>query len=382
MSPTTYSSRPEAPGAPPSTATDHTCPPRRGTRIAARRAAGAAAFGALAAALAGCAHETATTTVRANGGWTRKAVFTIAQSDNDKATKKLALRDVFTPPSGAGWKVEQKTTGEKPPQITVTAIKQALPGETITGDLTVKSAAAKGSLPARVVNEATVRSAGPGRWLYTETFRWTGSRPAIGKDMAPLLGQSLKSALPAPFATDASVRELGPRLQRALWTTLFSPPEPLLLDFYDNLLPVPILSDPDERTGVMIRRLGPGIDAALLQTFGARMTPEQRHETAINIATRIASYTGEQAGTGSKMGGTAGSSPGTDSASESFGGMVPVAITLVVKMPGRVVETNGVVDDITGEVYWTLYPQAALDHDVTLRAVFDTKQAVVARELR
>src|SRR5205823_1049612 len=108
-------------------------------------------------------------------------------------------------------------------------------------------------------------------------------------------------------------------------------------------------------------------------SFGVRMSREQRHQTAIRLARQIATDTSAESGKSEKMGGTAGKTPGTDQMTESFGGMTPAAITLVVKMPGRVVETNGIVDDLTGEVYWTLYPQAALERDVTLRAVFESK---------
>jgi hypothetical protein len=332
--------------------------------------AGSLAIGAL---LTGCAHETTTTTVHANGSWTRKSVFSIAEGDEAKGGKKLALKDVFVIPSGPGWKVEQKKSDSEPKLAVVTATKEVAAAESIVGDMTVKSAPKTGQATTRVVNSATVRSAGPGRWVYTETFHWAGVKPAVTKDMEPLVRPSVKKALPAAFATDTNARLLGVRLEHTLWTTLFSPPEPLLLDFYDNVLPIPTLSDPDERTRVMIRRLGPGIETALQQTFGARMSRELRHQTAIKLARQITEDTGLQAGKGNKMGGSAGNTPGTDNVTESFGGLYPVAITLVVKMPGRVVETNGIADDLTGEVYWTLYPQAALDQDVTLRAVFDTK---------
>jgi hypothetical protein len=257
-------------------------------------------------------------------------------------------------------------------------VREVAPGGSVSADMTAKGPTIKG-VATRVVNAAAVRPAGAGRWLYTETFHWTGGRPAIGKDMGPLIGVSARKALPPGLATDANARLLGPRLERALWTTLFSPPEPLLLDFYDNLLPIPVLSDPDERTAVMIRRLGPGIDAALSETFGARMSRDQRHQTAVKLARQISEDTAQQSGKGDKMGGSAGKSPGSDSMTETFGGMYPVAITLVLKSPGRVIETNGVLDDLTGEVYWTLYPQAALDHDVTLRALFEAKGSEQAR---
>ena len=356
-------------------------PAIKSSPLPARSASGRGAGGEVAllvallliALLTGCAHETTTTTVHSNGSWTRKSVYSLAESEAGKGTKKLNLKDVFTPPAAPGWKVEQKITGDDPKQTVITAVKEVGPGETVTGDLTVKSPGKKGQAEVRVVNSATVRPAGPSRWVYTETFHWTGPKPIVTKEMEPLVRPSVKKALPAGFATDANARALGLRMEQALWKTLFSPPEPLMLDFYANLLPIPGVSDPDERSVMLVRRLGPGIETALFETFGNRMSRELRHQTAIKLARQINDDTGEASGKGAKMGGTAGKSPGADQATESFGGMYPAAVSVAVKMPGRVVETNGLKDDLTGEIYWTLFPQAALEHDVTLRAVFDAK---------
>jgi hypothetical protein len=197
-------------------------------------------------------------------------------------------------------------------------------------------------------------------------------KPSIDKDMQPLFKASLKRALPPAFAKAPDIALFGRNLQSGLWSALFSPPEPLLLEFYDNLVPIPAFSDPEERTSLLTRRLGPVIDTALKQTFGARMTADQRRMTALKLARQISQETSAAAGTGDKMGGSAGKSPGTDSATESFGGMYPIAISLIVKIPGRVIRTNGMVDELSGEVYWTLYPQAALQQDVTLQAEFET----------
>jgi hypothetical protein len=38
-------------------------------------------------------------------------------------------------------------------------------------------------------------------------------------------------------------------------------------------------------------------------------------------------------------------------------------------MPGRMVSHNGTLDDLTGEVYWALFPEAAVLKEITLTAV-------------
>jgi len=95
--------------------------------------------------LSGCAHETATTTIRQDGGWTRKSVLSMAESDGAKGAKKMTLEDVFTPPSGQGWKIERKTTGDQPKQDVLTAVKEVRAGESISGDLTVKGGGEEGT---------------------------------------------------------------------------------------------------------------------------------------------------------------------------------------------------------------------------------------------
>jgi hypothetical protein len=42
-----------------------------------------------------------------------------------------------------------------------------------------------------------------------------------------------------------------------------------------------------------------------------------------------------------------------------------------VKAPGRVVSSNGEVDELTGEVFWGLFSEAAAFKDVVLTAVVE-----------
>jgi hypothetical protein len=46
----------------------------------------------------------------------------------------------------------------------------------------------------------------------------------------------------------------------------------------------------------------------------------------------------------------------------------------VVKSLGRVVSSNGEVDELTGEVYWALFPPAASLKPVVLTAVVEMDQ--------
>jgi hypothetical protein len=46
----------------------------------------------------------------------------------------------------------------------------------------------------------------------------------------------------------------------------------------------------------------------------------------------------------------------------------------IVKIPGKVISSNGEVDELTGEVYWALFPQAAALKPVVLTAVVEMDQ--------
>ncbi len=43
----------------------------------------------------------------------------------------------------------------------------------------------------------------------------------------------------------------------------------------------------------------------------------------------------------------------------------------IVKSAGKVISSNGEVDDLTGEVYWALFPEAASLQPVTLTAIME-----------
>ncbi len=52
-------------------------------------------------------------------------------------------------------------------------------------------------------------------------------------------------------------------------------------------------------------------------------------------------------------------------------GLVP--LMFIVKTPGRVVSSNGEVDELTGEVFWALFEEAAAFKDVVLSAVVEVQ---------
>ena len=101
---------------------------------------------------------------------------------------------------------------------------------------------------------------------------------------------------------------------------------------------------------------------ALEDQFGDKMTLAQRREVAIKVIATSFSQAKPKApdpaaGPPSSKGG---------------GGLTP--LMFVLKTPGKIVSSNGEVDDLTGEVYWALFPPAATLKPVVLTAVVELDQ--------
>ena len=46
----------------------------------------------------------------------------------------------------------------------------------------------------------------------------------------------------------------------------------------------------------------------------------------------------------------------------------------IFKSPGKLISTNGEVDEFAAEIYWALFPEAASLQPVTLTAIVQTDQ--------
>jgi hypothetical protein len=101
---------------------------------------------------------------------------------------------------------------------------------------------------------------------------------------------------------------------------------------------------------------------ALEEQFGDRMTPGQRRDVTLKLIQ--ASFAQAEpkapepsAGPPTVKGGS---------------GLTPLMFT--VKSPGKVISSNGELDELTGEVYWALFPPAASLKPIVLTAVVEMDQ--------
>ena len=244
--------------------------------------------------------------------------------------------DVFTVPTGQAWKSSEEKKGDN---RVLTITRSLVAGESLSGDVSLKSGKA-GEM--KMVNEVRVTRAGPHRYEYRETLHWKTDRPDLiaikPEDIA-----AIKAALPAVLATDENARALAAKASDLMIPVMFGPGDPLLAMG---------LVHPDLAERRARQRVGAAMLTALQQQFGDKLRLEDRRE----IARKLIANTLPQR-------------PSTPdpSASSSKDSLTP--LMFIMRTPGRVVSSNGEVDDLTGEVYWALFPEAASLHDVVLTAV-------------
>jgi len=289
------------------------------------------------ALLSGCARSRITTEIKPEGSWTRTTTFT-GQAKKEGMQLGSTIEDTFVVRSGNAWKSRED---KKDDDHTLTFERMLAAGDSLNGDLSVKG---EGEGKLKLVNEVRVTRAGPRRFAYRETLHWRGDPP----DMAAVKPENIaqiKAALPQALATDANARALAEKATALIVPLIFGPGDPLLAMG---------LIHPDLAERRAGQRIGSLLLTALQEQFGDRMQPAERREVARKLISATFS--------------TKPSPPESGGASSSNkSGLTP--LMFIVKTPGRVVSSNGEVDELTGEVYWALFPEAASMKDVVLTAV-------------
>ena len=271
---------------------------------------------------------------------------TVALTGQDKKAEMQmtpTLDDTFVVPSGAGWKSREEKKGE---ERTLILERTLAAGASLQGDLSLK-----GGEPGKLtlVNEVTVTRAGPRRFEYRETLRWKGDPPKIGEKIKPEDLAEIKAALPKALATDANARALAETTARLILPVLFGPGDPLLA--------VGLLH-PDLAERRISARIGAVLLKALGDQFGDKMTAGERRDVARKlIATSFST--------------TKPSQPDPSSGPPSSKNSSLTPLMFIVKAPGKVVSSNGEIDELTGEVYWALFSDAASLKEVVLTAIVE-----------
>ncbi|MDX1932385.1 MAG: hypothetical protein SFU56_07255 [Capsulimonadales bacterium] len=339
--------------------------------------------------LTGCGRAVLVTTVHPDGTWERTDKFFAGVASDTGPSTGITLDKTFELPKGGRWKTSRKAEAPsitnanagKPNQVNpqtegpisnpmmrtevYTAVRACRPGEVISRDVALRSGdSARPTV--QVANSVTVRSLGNGRWEYRETLQWVdpAKPPLKFGDLSqndPELTAAFKKVLPVELATPTKVARFQERLAPRFWRLFFGPGDPLLAEMFSMIF------FPDTAERKLKRRFSGAIDGALAETYGNALTVDRRHAIARQLADmqtgNFRKNVDKKTAEGPPLG-----PPGSGNTSETM-----TALTFVVQLPGRIVETNGDADPVSGEVSWSLYSPAVQAGEITLRAVCDTK---------
>lgn len=292
--------------------------------------------------LSGCARSRITTEIKSGGAWTRTDSFTGQEKKEGQMTP--SIDEIFLIPSGAQWKSQTVKTDK---DSTITLQQTLHAGAELKGDLSIRADADK----LQLVNDVTVRRLAPRRFEYREILSWKAPKAAgdIGV-IKPEELEQIRTDLPKPLDTDANARALAARVSSLVVPLMFGPGDPLLAVG---------LMHPDLAERRASQRVGTLMMQALQDQFGDKMSIDQRKEVVRKII--AGSFASARPTQPDPSAGPPGKSSGS--------ALTP--LMFVVKTPGRVVSSNGELDEFTGEVFWALFPEAASLNDVTLTAVVE-----------
>lgn len=284
------------------------------------------------------------TEVDADGSWTRTERFQGCCEED--------LRGMFALPEGAPW---TGATAEKGEETSYTARRRLRPGETLMQDLLVRREE-NGAVQRLLVSEVTVREAGHGRWEYREALRWLGPRPKRFVDAEPELRRILQESLPEGAASEKEIRDLAWRSLCEGWRVLTGPGEAWLSG----------IGHPELWIRRARERLGVALETILRQKLDERLTSEQRRATVQKLIAKIPRV-------GLPLAGFEQALPDEDWFDDSDHELVPLMIS--VKLPGRLVATNGEFNAPTGEVVWGFFAGAPALEELVLTATSEQASA-------
>jgi len=294
--------------------------------------------------LIGCGRARVTTHIQSDGSWTRTLELT-GQQKREGVQAMPTLEDTFVVPTGPEWKSSEET---KDNNRAVTLKRSLPPGATLDGDLSLKSRE-PGKL--RLVNHVTIKPSGPHQLEYRETLHWTGAPNKFLGDIHLDDMTRLKAHLPKPLATDANAHALVDKAAELSVPVLFGPGDPLLAMG---------MLHPDLALYRLNQRIGSVMVKALEQQFGDKMQPAERREVARQIIQETLNT--------SKL--TQPDPAAAVAASGNNPGLTP--LMFIVQPPGKVISTNGEIDEFSGEIFWALFEEAASYQDVVMTAVLET----------
>lgn len=291
--------------------------------------------------LAGCARVATTTTLHADGSFSRKTVYAVSKLSGglpaqSSGPSKDKPEDFFKIPAGA-------TKSEDKGNLLVTATREVSSGSAPIQDLSLIGDKGKVTSTSTV----TVEKLPDGTLRYTEFLHGAAPTSKTQQMAVPDLRARIKKALPEEFQKTELIDGLTHEIMMNLGHALLGPPEPNLFN---------VMLSPEAAA----RRINAIAFSANVKSFKGAM-PSISDDQAVTMARSLANIINQDAIGGADA---VGEAPKENSDPNA---LTPLFFS--VSFPGKIVETNGIVDPVTGEVYWSLLPPALEFGDVKLTVV-------------
>lgn len=287
----------------------------------------------------GCAKTTTISEIRTNGTWERTIKLSVSKGMDEEPLK---IDKYFTAPAGSQWKTSEKMEKDT---LVLTAVRQMKIGDEPVSDIVIRE---KDGI--KLKNSVSVKEIAPGRYEYVETFTWTGAKKDNGDEMTKKMAEELKKILPASVE-DPLLNKVAADVGKQLWKFIWGPGDPMLLT---------ILTNADYASHKVSLKMSQILDAVFVKHLDDLMTVAERRAAIRKFVESIKSEELMK-------------KPDEQSAPSPDGGdgdLIPMFAK--VKFPGKIIESDGEVDPISGEVFWALYPEAAQMGVVRIHAICDT----------
>lgn len=308
---------------------------------------GLAAMAFLLAMLSGCASAVGESNVNEDLSWHRKVNYVVGadamMGGVDSEQKKPAVKDQFIVPTSKGWNYAEKYDDQKRKAIGI-AERDYQVGEAPEPDIVIES---KGKKIAQ--NSIKITKVGDNRYVYQETIHWFGAPPGELSTIRKKVKESLMKAYPEVKLEDKEWEANADQVMRTFVQVVFGPSEPMLET---------VLLEGDAGQKRFMRALAVRLDEKLHILLPKLSDSDRRKGLRVLLADDAMQIDPNK--------------PSEPDSTEASGN--PVILGFSLKLPGEIVETNGLFDPATGEVVWNLYPEGASLGDVTLTAVSEVKK--------
>jgi hypothetical protein len=291
--------------------------------------------------LAGCARVATTTAIKADGSFSRKVVYTVSLANpTSGSTKPQKPEDLFKIPSGPGIKVDR--TEDEKKGIVITTTREVAVGAPPLQDIALMSSKGK----TLATSTVKVTKLPDGKIEYTETLH--SVEPTGGSKFdIPKLRDIVKKALPIEYQKSDLIDRATHEVFLNVCHVLLGPPDPQIFRLITN-----------QDAG--IHQFTATAFYANVKSFEA-ILPGVSDEVAKKIARDLTKALNQSVQDQSSQA----TPPGGDNSEPNA--MTP--LFFAISFPGKIVESNGIEDPITGEIYWSLLGASVDTGDIVLRVV-------------